>query len=110
MSSSWLNWLTPWTALNKASANAGGPSYNGGDALGGLKNSIEGNPAAASSGMNALMQQAFTQGNKINQMLQSEKGGSLAYYKPMQQMFGNMYGTGGLMPAKAPGAPGGGMP
>ena len=78
--------------------------------LSGAKNAIEGDPAAATSALNGLMTQAFSQGKQINSMLQGEKGGSLAYFKPMQQMFGSMYGSKGLMPAKAPGAPGGGTP
>ena len=87
---------------------AGIDHANKSGALGGIANSLEGNPDAATAAISKLMGTAFSQGQGINNMLQQEKGGSEAYFRPMQQMFGSMYGTGGLMPAKAPGAPGGG--
>ncbi len=87
---------------------AGMDKANNNGILGGVANSLEGNPNGLSASLQKLMETAFGQGKQINTMLQGEKANSEAYYRPMQAMFGKMYGTGGLMPAKAPGAPGGG--
>ena len=76
----------------------------------GIKNALEGDPNSLSNSLQNLMQTAYAQGDKTKNFLMGQKGNAEAYYKPMQQMFGNMYGTGGVMPGKAPGAPGGGMP
>lgn len=74
--------------------------------FGGVGNALEGNPAGATDQLNQLMKTAFAQGQGINQTLQREKAQSTKYYQPMQQMFGTMYGTGGIKPAVAPGVPG----
>jgi hypothetical protein len=74
--------------------------------LSGVGNAVEGNPAGAQQELSQLQQQAYAQGNSINQMLQGEKAQAEQYYRPMQQMFGSMYGTGGVRPGVAPGMPG----
>jgi hypothetical protein len=112
--SNWYDWAMPAIPASQA-------VYSGAKALAGkagvnlpsassLANSLEGNPAGLASSLQGLMQTAYTQGNNINKTLQGEKAQSLKYYQPMQQMFGRSYGNAGLMPAKAPGAPGGGTP
>lgn len=77
-----------------------------GSHLSGIKNTLEGDPASAVAGLNQLQTNAYQQGTAIKNFLMAQKGQSEAYYKPMQQMFGRMYGTGGIMPSKAPGVPG----
>lgn len=86
--------------VNPGSAPTGGTSFSD------LKNWLQGDPASAVAGLSALQKQAYAQGIAIKNFLMSQKGSSEAYYKPMQQMFGSMYGTGGIKPAAAPGVPG----
>lgn len=76
----------------------------------GIGNTLEGDPAAAAAGLSQLQQQAYAQGNNIKDFLMGQKANSEAYYKPMQQMFGSLYGTGGIKAPVAPKAPGGGSP
>lgn len=72
----------------------------------GLKNTLEGDPAGAAAGLNALADKAQMQAEKVKQFLLGREAQAKQIYAPMQQMFGRMYGMGGLMPAQAPGVPG----
>lgn len=98
------------SAVSTQSGGNGTATNTGLSGLSGLRNSLEGDPAAAAAQINQLMQTAFAQGNNINRTLQNEKAQSEAYYQPMQKLFASMYGTKGMMPPKAPIAPGGGAP
>ena len=71
-------------------------------------NTLQGNPQGVADQISQLEKTAFGQGNAIKNFLLGEQQNSEKYYKPMQAMFGSMYGSGGLTPAKAPTAPGGG--
>lgn len=96
------------SAVSTQSGGTGAAQNTGFGGMGGLINTLEGNPAGVSQQIQQLMQMAFQQGNNINRTLQNEKAQSEQYYQPMQKLFGSMYGTKGLMPPKAPVAPGGG--
>lgn len=74
--------------------------------LGGVKNALEGDPNSLVSALNGLMQTAYQRGDQTKNFLMGREANAEQYYRPMQQMFGNMYGSGGMMPAKAPGVPG----
>lgn len=77
---------------------------------GGIANTLEGDPAGYAKALQGLEGQANQQAEKVKNFLLGREANAQQIYRPMQQMFGNMYGTGGLMPAKAPQAPGGGSP
>lgn len=102
----WYDYLT--SPFSTASAVTGNPTKISsiGSDLGSLKNTLQGDPASAVAGLDQLQQNAYQQGTAIKNFLMGQKGQSEAYYKPMQQMFGRMYGAGGIMPPKAPSVPG----
>lgn len=73
---------------------------------GGAKNALEGDPASVSTSLQNLSNQAYSQGQQVKDFLLGRENNAEQYYRPMQQMFGSMYGTGGVMPGQAPGVPG----
>ena len=81
-----------------------------GQALGAAKNALEGDPAGYARAMQALQAQANAQAEKVKNFLLGREQAAQQIYRPMQQMFSNMYGNAGMMPARAPVAPGGGNP
>ena len=92
-----LSDLYDWLGNIGKSAQAG---------LSGAANTLEGDPNGLAAQMQQLSNQAQTQGQQVKDFLLSREGNAENYYKPMQQMFGQMYGTGGIKPAMAPGVPG----
>lgn len=99
--SAWDWLLSPFEASN---------SMNG-QAVSGLKsltNTLEGDPNGYANAMNSLQDKANKQAEYVKNFLLGREQQAQQTYRPMQRLFQGMYGTGGLMPAKAPGAPGGG--
>jgi hypothetical protein len=76
--------------------------------LGDLKNTLEGDPAGYAKALQGLQGQANQQAEKVKNFLLGREQLAQQTYRPMQQLFSNMYGTGGMAPAKAPGVPGSG--
>lgn len=74
----------------------------------GLTNALEGDPAGYATALKGLQDTANTQAEKVKNFLLGREQNAQQTYRPMQQLFANMYGTGGLMPAQAPSVPGSG--
>jgi len=111
----WYDYLTfnPVKYVYEGATGHGWGASNGnltngsiGPDLSSLANTLEGDPSGLSSQLQGLSNQAYGQGQQVKNFLLSREGNAEQYYKPMQQMFGQMYGTGGIQPAKAPGVPG----
>lgn len=109
--SSWYDYLTfnPIKYAYEGATGHGwglsnGNLYNGTGSQ--LLNSLEGNPTGVSASLQQLANQAYGQGQQVKNFLLGREGNAEQYYRPMQQMFGQMYGTGGVMPGKAPQGPG----
>ena len=87
-------------------SNGSGAFSGGLPSVSSILNGLEGDPNGLSAQLQKLSDQAYSQGNEVKNFLLGRESNAEKYYSPMQQMFGQMYGTGGIMPAKAPGVPG----
>lgn len=87
-------------------SNGSGAFSGGIPSLSSIMNGLEGDPNALASQLQKLSTQANSQGNQVKNFLLGRESNAEQYYHPMQQMFNQMYGTGGVMPGKAPGVPG----
>ncbi len=79
--------------------------YNG---LKSAWNGFTGDPKGVMDAYTKAIQMAGQQGQQTRDWLQGQQQAALAKYGPIQGMFSNMYGTGGIAPAQVPGA--GGQP
>lgn len=110
-SNPWLDYAAPYIPVGHYLFDQGKSLVQGhgvSNPLSGLTNTLEGDPAGYANALKGLQGQANAQAEKVKNFLLGREASAQQIYRPMQQMFGNMYGSGGLTPAKAPQAPGGG--
>lgn len=87
-------------------SNGSGAFASGIPSLSSIMNGLEGDPAGMAAQLQKLSNQAYGQGQQVKNFLLGRENNAEQYYRPMQQMFNTMYGTGGVMPGHAPGVPG----
>lgn len=95
-----------WRGQSAGGSNPNDPGgaagwYNG---LKGFWNSFTGDPQGVMNAYNKAMQMAQTQGETTRNWLEQQQQKALQQYAPIQGIFNQMYGSGGIAPAKVPGA------
>lgn len=94
-------------ALGGSQSNPGGFLGTGSSISGsGIANTLEGNPQGYAAALQGLVSTANQQADQVKNFLLGREQQAQQYYAPMRQMFGQMYGTGGIKPAQAPTVPG----
>lgn len=74
--------------------------------VGDIYNGLRGNPDAIKAAYDQAMQRSQQSGDQIRNFLLGQQAKAQQYYAPMQRMFQNMYGTGGIQAPMVPGAQG----
>ena len=94
-------------ALGGSQSNPGGFLGTGSTVnTGGLANTLEGDPKGYAQALQGLVGTANNQAQQVKNFLLGREQQAQQYYAPMRQMFGQMYGTGGIQPVQAPTVPG----